>query len=82
MRSNVAYPAPGRRLKHVVSVPVRGRLFCMHLYRQISWHEESDGCTRFSIRHYRCDKCGRTVHVYGPGDDIEQELANKKYSGR
>lgn len=79
MRNNVEYPYPGRRLRHVVAVAAKGRPFCPHMYRQDGWHEERDtDGTMVSIRHYTCGKCGRSVHVYGPGDIEEIQKSARK----
>lgn len=68
MFGRVIHPEPGRKLKGIVSVPVRGKIFCIHKYRYVGDHIEDCGYEGEVIRHYRCDKCGRMVYVFGPTD--------------
>ena len=74
LRYNVRYPYPNRRLKGVLSVQAKGKLFCLHGYEKTGFHEATVLCrdkepVRTSIRHYKCVKCGRVVFVSGRMDD-------------
>ena len=57
--NRVDWPCPGRRLRGVVSVAVRGRRL-------------GKGETNL-VKEYTCVKCGRTVHVLGSVDDAYME---------
>lgn len=48
------------------------RLFCKHAYVQIRFREEIDHFrnTRYSVRNYRCPKCGKEIWVDGRHDNI------------
>lgn len=39
------------------------KLFCWHDYRYVSFHEAEDDGVRYSMRTYRCEKCGKTICV-------------------
>lgn len=39
------------------------RLFCKHEYEKIGFREEYDGKIRYSIRNYRCKKCGKNTWI-------------------
>lgn len=38
-------------------------LFCWHFYEKIGFEIESNGYERYSVRQYRCKKCGKTIWV-------------------
>lgn len=48
------------------------RIAHKHSYEKISWHEEYDPVhnLRYSMRTYRCAKCGKTIEVDGRYDTI------------
>ena len=48
------------------------RLFCNHKYIQIDWYETEDEKQniRYSMRKYKCDKCGKEIWVDGRYDCI------------
>ena len=47
------------------------KMFCKHGYELISWYEEFDKCCniRYSVRTYRCIKCGKRKEVDGRKDN-------------
>ena len=46
------------------------RLFCKHDYKKIVWCEDYDWIRneRYSMRLYRCNKCGKEIWVDGRCD--------------
>ena len=45
------------------------RPFCRHDYKQINWYISYDkDHTRFSMRRYQCQKCGKKILVDGRND--------------
>ena len=44
------------------------RLFCNHDYEKIDFYEAIDRGIRYSVRIYRCSKCGKVIHVDGRKD--------------
>lgn len=38
------------------------RLFCKHSYIKIGFKQEEENGIRFSIRHYKCEKCGKEIY--------------------
>ena len=52
------------------------KLFCKHDYEKISWYEEYDkNCnTRYSIRMYRCTKCGKQIQIDGRRDPFDNTV--------
>ena len=52
------------------------QIFCKHIYEKIAWQEEYDDHKneRFSMRFYKCQKCGKEIWVDGRMDFIEQRM--------
>lgn len=50
------------------------KLFCKHGYKQIGFRvaETADGSLRYSIRIYKCEKCGKEIEVDGRKDWIRK----------
>lgn len=50
------------------------KILCSHNYEQINWREEYDNHTniRFSMRLYKCKKCGKEIWVDGRNDYISK----------
>ncbi len=48
------------------------RLFCKHKYKKIEFKEEYDNGMRYSMRLYRCEKCGKEIWVDGRNDKYER----------
>lgn len=46
--------------------------FCKHEYQKIAFKQEEDANVRYSIRLYRCSKCGKEIWVDGRNDYINQ----------
>lgn len=46
------------------------QLFCKHNFNMIAWREENDRhcTTRWSMRTYVCEKCGKKIEVDGRFD--------------
>lgn len=46
------------------------KLFCKHNYQEIAWYEEYDEHRneRYSVRLYKCNKCGKEIWVDGRYD--------------
>ncbi len=44
------------------------QLFCKHNYEKIDWFENISGGILYSIRIYKCQKCGKEIHVDGRED--------------
>ena len=46
------------------------KLFCRHNYEKISWYEvvHPHSLERFSMRIYKCSKCGKQIKVDGRMD--------------
>jgi len=46
------------------------KLFCKHSYEQVSWYVAEDKYRneRYSIRIYKCAKCGKQIEVDGRCD--------------
>lgn len=42
--------------------------FCKHDYEKIGWYEQQEYGIRFSIRIYKCQKCGKVINVDGRKD--------------
>lgn len=40
-------------------------LFCKHTYEKIGFIEKEDNSIRYSLRHFRCSKCGKEKWVDG-----------------
>ena len=38
---------------------------CIHKYIYKGFTETSDNYTRYSIRHYKCEKCGKEILIDG-----------------
>ena len=39
------------------------KLFCWHFYTKIGFRVEDNGYVRYSVRQYRCKKCGKIIWV-------------------
>lgn len=52
------------------------KIFCIHDYEKISWYEEYDKNTnmRYSLRMYRCTKCGKKLQVDGRRDPLDNTV--------
>ena len=52
------------------------KLFCKHDYEKISWYEDYDkNCNMiYSIRMYRCIKCGKRIQVDGRRDPFDNTI--------
>ena len=50
------------------------KLFCKHDYKQIDFYEAetSGGGLRYSIRIYKCQKCGKEIEIDGRKDWIKK----------
>ena len=46
------------------------KLFCKHDYKKIDFREEEQDNIRFSMRLYRCKKCGKEIWIDGRKDYI------------
>lgn len=49
------------------------RLFCRHDYRKVGFYEQQENGIRYSVRIYRCKKCGKEIHVDGRKDKWYRE---------
>ena len=47
-------------------------LFCNHAYEKVAWKECQQNNIRFSMRLYKCTKCGKEIWVDGRKDFIER----------
>ena len=47
-------------------------LFCRHEFIQVGWFESMDGNIRFSMRRYRCKRCGKERWIDGRNDRFEK----------
>ena len=49
-------------------------LFCKHNYGLISFYEDETACEsiRYSIRIYKCQKCGKEIEIDGRKDQIRK----------
>ena len=56
------------------------QIFCKHDYKKIGYIQEIENNVRYSVRHYMCNKCGKTIWVDGRYDRIEKinSLRNMK----
>ena len=41
------------------------KIFCKHTYEKVGFYEEIEYGIRYSIRIYRCSKCGKVIHRDG-----------------
>ncbi len=48
------------------------RLFCKHKWNKISFEQIYDKDVRYSLRTYKCSKCGRETKVDGRYDNISE----------
>ena len=50
------------------------QLFHKHEYEKIAWYEEYDEYRNvmYSVRVYKCNTCGREIHVDGRNDPFEK----------
>lgn len=48
------------------------KLFCRHQYQQIGFREAYSDGIRYSVRKYKCEKCGKECWVDGRYDNIER----------
>lgn len=57
------------------------QLFCKHDYEQTSWYDEYDKNynLRYSVRMYRCVKCGKQIQVDGRFDHIIWKKIKERY---
>ena len=39
--------------------------FCRHEYKKIGFYEEMEYGIRYSVRVYKCTKCGKEIHIDG-----------------
>lgn len=46
------------------------KIFCRHNYEKICFREEERNNLRFSMRLYKCKKCGKEIWVDGRKDYI------------
>lgn len=46
------------------------QLFCKHDWNKIGFREEEENNIRYSMRHYKCGKCGKEKWVDGRNDTI------------
>lgn len=44
------------------------QLFCCHHYQKVGFRESQEVGIRYSIRKYKCSKCGKEVWVDGRFD--------------
>lgn len=49
------------------------RFFCSHEYEKIGYDEVEENNLRFSIRYYRCRKCGKEISVDGRIDTVMKD---------
>ena len=47
-------------------------LFCRHKFVKVGWFESTDGNVRFSMRKYRCKRCGKERWVDGRNDRFDR----------
>lgn len=53
------------------------QLFCKHNYKKVGFRQEVERGIRYSVRNYKCNKCGKSIWVDGRDDYLEcQEGAN------
>lgn len=50
------------------------RLFCRHEYWKVGSYEDYDGSVRYSVRHYICRNCGKSIWIDGRLDNIAHNL--------
>ena len=48
------------------------KLFCKHDYKKIDFKQEERNNIRFSMRLYKCEKCGKEIWVDGRNDYIDK----------
>jgi hypothetical protein len=46
------------------------KFLCNHDYRKIGFHEEEENGVRYSVRTYKCKKCGKEINVDGRKDYV------------
>ena len=46
-------------------------LFCKHNYVKIDWREEIENNLAYSVRLYKCERCGKEIWVDGRYDPYE-----------
>lgn len=44
------------------------KLFCKHDYAKTGFYEQQEYGIRYPIRIYKCQKCGKVIHVDGRKD--------------
>lgn len=49
------------------------KLFCKHEYEKIGYDEVEEHNLRFSVRYYRCRKCGKEICVDGRIDTVMKD---------
>lgn len=54
------------------------KLFCRHQYVKIGFSQEIDRGERYSLRRYRCQKCGKEIRVDGRRDPYWYEYTYRK----
>ena len=42
--------------------------FCKHVYEKIDYYEQVEHGIRYSVRIYKCKKCGKEIYVDGRKD--------------
>lgn len=47
------------------------QILCQHQYEEIGFIEAYDGGIRYSVRSYRCHKCGKEILVDGRHDKMK-----------
>ena len=55
-------------LQKIMNINKLRKFFCKHLYTKIGFYEELEHGIRHSIRIYKCQKCGKEIHVDGRKD--------------
>ena len=45
------------------------KLFCKHEYEKIDYYEKVEHGIRYSVRIYKCKKCGKEIHVDGRAEN-------------
>ena len=46
------------------------RLFCNHKYIKVDWYQTDNRYKRYSMRKYKCEKCGKEIWVDGRYDTL------------
>ena len=65
------YPKPISEEIPILKWFGRQQILCQHQYEKIGFSEAHENGVRYSIRSYRCSKCGKEILVDGRYDTMK-----------